>query len=154
MTELERALVILGRELDVPIAPNLAPAVRARIERRTRTRRPLVVAFAAAVVAVGIAFAVPPARTAILRFFDIGSVHVERVRTLPKATHASMTAGLGEPLVREDAEAAAGFSARLGTITPHGPWWARKGLLATFVRPHPAVLLIEITGDQVGIVKK
>jgi hypothetical protein len=128
--------------------------VRARLGRQSRTRRALVLAFAAAVVAIGIAFAVPPARTAILRFFDIGSVHLERVNTLPKATHASLTAGLGEPLVREDAEMAAGFHARLGTVTPGARWWARKGLLATVLPRQPPVLLIELTGDQVGIVKK
>lgn len=154
MTELERALVALGRDLDLPPIPDLVPGVRARLERRTRTRRALVLAFAAAAVAIGIAFAVPPARTAILRFFDIGSVHVERVNTLPKARHASLTAGLGEPLVREDAETAAGFHAGLGTMTPGQRWWARKGLLATLLPRHPPVLLIELTGDQVGIVKK
>jgi hypothetical protein len=154
MTELERALFALGRELDLPPAPDLVPAVRARLERRTHRRRALVLVFAAAVVAIGIAFAVPPARTAILRFFDIGSVHVERVNTLPKATHESLTAGLGAPLVREDAEMAAGFSAHLGALTPGARWWARKGLLATVLPRRPPVLLIELTGDQVGIVKK
>jgi hypothetical protein len=63
-----------------------------------------------------------------------------------------MTAGLGEPLVREDAEMAAGFSARLGTVKPPDRWWARRGLLATMLPGH--VLLVELTGDQVGIVKK
>src|SRR5919204_2609272 len=154
MTELERALVALGHELDVPAAPNLAPVVRARLERRTHTRRVLVLAFAVAVLAIGIAFAVPPARTAILRFFDIGSVRVERVNTLPRATHESLTAGLGEPLVREDAEMAAGFSAHLGRVTPSDRWWARKGLLATILPGRPRILLIELSGDQVGIVKK
>ncbi len=36
MNELERALVALGRELDVPEAPDLAAAVLARLERRDR----------------------------------------------------------------------------------------------------------------------
>ena len=35
-----------------------------------------------AVLVVGIALAVPPARSAILRFFHIGSATVERVETL------------------------------------------------------------------------
>ena len=154
MTELERALVALGRELDVPAAPNLAPVVRARIDRRERRRRALVVAVALAAVAIAVAMAVPQARTAILRFFHIGAVTVQHVNTLPHATHASMTAGLGQQLVREDAEGVAGFSARLGTLAPPGPWWARKGLLATFVRRHPSVLLVELSGDQFGFAKK
>src|SRR5919199_2875703 len=123
MTELERALVALGRGLDVPAAPNFAPLVRARLERRERVRRGLVVAFAAGATAIAVAMAVPQARTAILRFFHIGAVTVTHVRTLPHATHASLTAGLGEPLVREDAEMAAGFHAQLGTLRPSDRWW-------------------------------
>ena len=34
MTELERALVALGRELDLPPEPDLRSRVRERIERR------------------------------------------------------------------------------------------------------------------------
>src|ERR671939_1884900 len=116
MTELERALVALGHELDVPAAPDLWPLLRTRLERRERRRRGLVVAVALGVTAIAVAMAVPQARTAILRFFHIGAVTVEHVQTLPHATHASLTAGLGEPLVREDAEMAAAFHARLGTL--------------------------------------
>jgi len=49
----------------------------------------------ALLVALGIALAVPPARSAILRFFHIGSVTVERVETLPHAQQRSLVAGLG-----------------------------------------------------------
>ena len=73
MTELERALVQLGRELDLPTEPDLRSRVRERIERRPRYRRALVPALAL-LVALGIALAVPDARSAILRFFHIGSV--------------------------------------------------------------------------------
>src|SRR5438034_829291 len=72
MTELERALLALGEAIDFPPEPDLRPRVRERIQGR-RLARPLVLAFAAVVVAVGVAFAVPPARSAILRFFHIGS---------------------------------------------------------------------------------
>ena len=44
MTELELALVALGHELDVPPTPDLAPHVRARIERRSGRRRGLAIA--------------------------------------------------------------------------------------------------------------
>src|SRR2546426_9394472 len=73
MTELERALVALGRELDLPPEPDLRSRVRERIERRPRYRRVLVPALAL-LVALGIALAVPEARSAILRFFHIGAV--------------------------------------------------------------------------------
>src|SRR5919204_4010534 len=157
MTELERALVALGRELDQPTAPNLAPAVRARLERRTHTRRVLVLAFAVAVVAIGIAFAVPPARTAILRFFDIGSVRVERVNTLPPARHASLTAGLGKPHTRAAAQRIAGFRMTLAHFKggPPAHYYARPGLISTTIRSGATMLLLsELEGDQFGVIKK
>ena len=88
MTELERALVELGGRLDFPEAPDLVPAVRARlVERPRRIRRPsrrlLVIALAALAVAIGAAFAVPPARTAILEWLGLRGVRIERVSELP-----------------------------------------------------------------------
>src|SRR5438094_536621 len=46
MTELERALVALGRELDIPAGPDLRSRVRERIERKPRRRRAVVLAVA------------------------------------------------------------------------------------------------------------
>src|SRR5438309_8365694 len=109
MAELEQALVALGRELDVPLTPDLAGAVRMRIDRRARTRRWLVLVLAVVVVAIGIAMAVPDARSSILRFFHIGSVQVERVDTLPPSREAPLSAGLGPPRTRAEAEQRAGF---------------------------------------------
>ena len=81
MTELERALVALGRELDFPPTPDLAAGVRERLGRRRRWR-PALVVLAVAAVAIGIAFAVPPARSAILRFLHLGTATIVRVETL------------------------------------------------------------------------
>ncbi len=78
MTELERALVALGNELEFPPTPDVAGAVRARLAPRRRWLRPAALVFAVVVVGVGIAMAVPPARSAILRFFHIGAATVER----------------------------------------------------------------------------
>ncbi len=94
MTELERALVAVGQELELPPQPDLVAGVRVRLERR----RPFgwrAVAFAAALVAVafGIAMAVPPARSAILRFFHIGAATVEQVDTLPAARRTAARRG-------------------------------------------------------------
>src|SRR5438552_1640294 len=61
MTELERALVALGRELDIPAGPDLRSRVRERIERKPRRRRAVVLAVAL-LPALGIALALPPAR--------------------------------------------------------------------------------------------
>jgi len=154
MTELERALVQLGRELDLPPEPDLRSRVRERIERRPRYRRALVPALALLLVALGIAFAVPDARSAILRFFHIGSATIERVETLPPARERPLTAGLGPALSLRDAEARSGVTLVLKGPRPQR-FYAQPGLLATVLRYGGApVLLAELQGDQTGIVKK
>ena len=68
MTELERALVRLGDELAFPAAPDVSARVLARVAEPPprRRRRALVLVLAVLAVAIGAAFAVPQARTAIL----------------------------------------------------------------------------------------
>jgi hypothetical protein len=86
MRDLERDLQELGRTLAVPAAPDLAASVRAALPSRPpAARRPRPALVLAIVVAVGVlaGLAVSPARTAILRFFGIGAVHVELVDRLP-----------------------------------------------------------------------
>jgi hypothetical protein len=95
VTPLEHALVALGRELELPLAPDLVPAVRARLEPRRDRRRFVLALAAAALIAVGAALAVPQARSSILRFFHLGGVTVERVETLPPAREQPLTQGLG-----------------------------------------------------------
>jgi hypothetical protein len=160
MTELERALVALGGELDFPPEPNLVAAVRARLERRRLfmpSRRVLAFAVAVLIVAFGIAMAVPDARSAILRFFHIGAVTVERVETLPPAQQRPLTAGLGAPLSRREAEARAGFEIELPDVEGPAPmrYYVRPGLIATLFSWHgKPVLLAEFVGDQVSLTKK
>jgi hypothetical protein len=155
MTELERALVQLGLELDLPPQPDLRPRVRERIERRQpRYRRALMPALSLLLVALGIAMAVPDARSAILRFFHIGSVTIERVETLPPARERPLTAGLGPALSLREAEARSGVSLILNGPRPQR-FYAQPGLIATLLnyREKP-LLLAELKGDQTGIVKK
>jgi hypothetical protein len=89
MSELELALVHLGRQLDVPPTPELAPRVRGRLAegpvgRSWASRRGLALALAAAlIVAVGALFAVPGTRAAILEFFHLRGVTIQRVEELP-----------------------------------------------------------------------
>jgi hypothetical protein len=153
MTELERALVALGRELELPPEPDLRSRVRERIERRSHRRRLLVLALAL-LVAVGVAFAVPQARSAILRFFHIGAVTIERVQTLPAARGRSLVAGLGPALSLNEAEARSGMRLVLTGPRPDR-FYAQPGLIATVLqyRGKP-VLLAELHGDQTGISKK
>jgi len=154
MTDLERALVALGRELDLPAEPDLRSRVRARIERRPRHRRALVLGLALVVVAVGIALAVPPARSAILRFFHIGSVTIERVDTLPAARERSLVAGLGPPLSLREAEKSSGVSLILNAPRPRR-FYAQPGLIATLLHYRgTSVLLAELQGDHTGLTKK
>jgi hypothetical protein len=110
MSELELQLVELGGSLELPAEPDVTARVLERLERRRPFPwRPLAVALAVVVVAVGIAFAVPPARSAILRFFHLGGASVVRVETLPPAVERSQADGLGDPLSRDAAERRVGF---------------------------------------------
>jgi hypothetical protein len=147
MPELERELREVGRLLAFPPEPDLVPAVRARLGEAQRQpflgrRRVLVLALAVLVVAVGAAFAVPSARTAILRFFHIGGETIEVVPTLPNAPHRSPIAGLAGPMSVEDATDRAGFN----LILPprHGGIYAQDGIVATYIRPR--VVLTEARG--------
>ena len=87
MAELELELRRLGREVAWPETPELAGAVRRRIEappeRRFRPRT-LAIALAILAVAVGAVLAVPPARTAILDWLGFGGVEIRRVAELPQ----------------------------------------------------------------------
>ena len=111
MTSLEIRLRALGHEIDVPPARDLAPSVLRRLEGRRpfAWRRAAVLALALVAIAVGAAFAVPQARSAILRFFHIGGEKIIRVDTLPPAVERSEAAGLGSPVSRGQAESTLGF---------------------------------------------
>jgi hypothetical protein len=86
MAELELELRRLGAEVAWPDTPELASAVRRRIEAARKRRFParaLAIALAILAVAVGAVFAVPPARTAILDWLGFGGVEIRRVAELP-----------------------------------------------------------------------
>jgi hypothetical protein len=116
MTELERALVAIGRELDVPETPDLVPAVlehlAPRPQRRPRRRWTLAVALAV-VAALAATLAIPDARSALLRFLHIGGERIEFVDELPEVT-AQPDLGfiLGQPVSLAEARRTAGFDLR------------------------------------------
>jgi hypothetical protein len=97
MSELELQLSRLGRELDFPAERDLAPAVMRRLaqpsRRRLWSRRTLVVALAALAVAVAAVLAVPPARSAILDWFGIGSAEIRFVDQLPEVETVTLEPG-------------------------------------------------------------
>ena len=115
MPELELALIELGRSIEFPPTPDLAPRVRERIgaERPPRrsflpARRTLVIALAVAAVAIGALMAVPGTRAAILEFFGIRGVAIERVETLPTVP-TKVDLNLGDPVTLERARELADF---------------------------------------------
>jgi hypothetical protein len=125
VTSLEVRLRALAHELDVPPERDLAPAVLNQLSlsgtRPFPWRRAAVLALALVAIAVGAAFAVPQARSAILRFFHIGGETIIRVETLPSAVERSEAGGFGMPLPRAGAEHTLGFRLMLPPFHGKGP---------------------------------
>jgi len=116
VTELERALVTLGRDVDVPATPDLTTAVLARVEPRpaVRPRRRWAVAVAFAVLAaLAATLAIPEARSALLRVLHIGGERIEFVDELPPvSTSGDLEIRLGERVSLAEAREKAGFDLR------------------------------------------
>jgi hypothetical protein len=154
MTELELQLRALADEIALPAAPELAPAVRNRIRRRRLPRR-LLIALVAAAAALGIAFAVPPARSALLRFFHLEGVTVVRVDTLPAQRARALGRSLGSPVPLAVAERRLGFR----FVLPPGAEPAQVRVLGTLgtallERDRRPLLLSEFRGDVFDLMKK
>ena len=120
MTELERALLAVGQNLEVPVTPDLTGAVRARLAERRRpslfSRRALVVALAVLAVALGAVLAVPQARSTIRDWLGIGNVTIRYVEDLPPVEQATGGLDLGEQMSLEEARERAGFRVRVPTV--------------------------------------
>jgi hypothetical protein len=110
MTELELALRELGAQVAWPTTPDVAGAVRRRIDvlpgRRFPARR-LAIALAVLAAAVGSVLVVSPARTAILDWLGFGGVEIRRVAELP-AVPPDGRLVLGERVTLEEATRLAG----------------------------------------------
>jgi hypothetical protein len=152
VSSLEQRLHALGRELAFPPEPDLAVGPRS-------ASRPFPwrwVALAAAAVALVAAFAVPSARTSILRFFHIQGATVERVETLPAAQERSSAGGLGRRVSLREAERSLGFRVLLPPLEAEPPAYLLDGVLATVilrVDGHP-VLLSEYAARDFALLKK
>ena len=118
MSELEQRLTQLGRELDWPETPDLAPAVRQRLAspapaRRRRPivfRRSLAIALAALLVLAGGVFAaVPSVRDAVLEFFGLQGATVEQRPSIPSAPELRLLQ-LGQRTTLERARGELGFT--------------------------------------------
>jgi hypothetical protein len=96
---------------------------------------------AAAAAALAIAFAVPPARSAILRFLDIGAVRIELVQTLPAAEEASLGSSVGEPIDRGTARLVLGRPFQLPPAARPRRLYQLDGIVsAVLAAPNPVVL--------------
>jgi hypothetical protein len=148
VNELERRLADLGADIAFPAEPDIATAVVARLEERPRRPFPwrrVALGVAVLAVAVGAAFAVPQARTTILRWFHLRGVTVERVETLPPAVERSEVGGLGQPYSRTVAEGVVGFHLALPPFRNGRPRriYVRDAQLASLiVRAHGRTVLL------------
>ena len=148
----------LERELrGLAVAWPETPELRMDLGERVRSRRPLLVAVAVALVvaALAAAFAVPQSRGAILRFLHLGGVTVEVVDTLPSAQERPLAAGLGPVVTAADARRHLGAAPLLPPLDPTPPLHYADGVVsAVFTDRGKPVLLNEIGGDDPVIVKK
>ncbi len=107
----ERELRALAACDRFPEERDLAPAVRARLQPGgPRRRRALVVVLAAALLAIAVAFAVPPARSGILRFFHLQGATIELVDELPAGAdrRSRSTSAIRSPSPRRAGRCASG----------------------------------------------
>lgn len=159
--ELEGGLRALAVDLDFPAAPDLAPAVRARLERPRRSRRRwLVAALALLVVVLAGVLAVPSARTAIEGWLGIGGVKFEFVDRLPERRVVG-TPDLGMMMSLRDAQDRTRFRIvvppdDLGryTLYIHEP---PRGGVASFVygtKMRARMILSELPGDYRPYIQK
>jgi hypothetical protein len=143
MNELEQRLHALGQELEYPPEPDVAPAALAQLDRRPFPWQTAAIAVAVLAVALGAAFAVPQARTTILRWFHLRGVTVERVQTLPPAEERSQAGGLGRPLSRAEAERVVGFELALPPqANPKRVYVVGDALASVVLRSHGRPLLL------------
>jgi hypothetical protein len=99
MPELERELRALAAHVELPVERDLWPGIHARLGGRpSRWLRVAVLAVAPLAAAIAVAFAVPPARAAILRFLGLEGVAIVHVEKLPPVTRAAGVAGTSTTL--------------------------------------------------------
>ena len=154
MSSLEQSLQQLGRELAYPPTPDLASTARYR--GRPFPWRAVALTAAVLAVALAAAFAVPQARTTILRWFHLRGATVERVETLPAAQERSRAGGLGRRMSESRAERFVGFHLLLPPLRGRPAVYVLDDTLATVIlrlggRP---VLLSEYVARSYALLQK
>jgi hypothetical protein len=153
MAELERDLRALAAHVELPAERDLWPGIRARLERPPRRRglRVAVIAVAAVAAAIGIAFAVPSARGAILRFLGLEGVTIVRVDRLPPVQPSSTI--LGTKVTLDHAAATLGFRPFVPDIgKPDGVYLdsSNEAVLMSYGSP----LRLRIEETRLGVFQK
>jgi hypothetical protein len=112
MNGLEHELRSLAPLVEWPETPDVVSAVASQVAaprpRRWPSRR-LGLALAVVLLALAVALAVPPARTAIFDWLGIGSARIEFVDELPPLQPSAPVELLGETTTLADARRRAGF---------------------------------------------
>jgi hypothetical protein len=163
---LEHALAELGRELEVPPAPDLVPAVLARIEprraARPRPRRWVLVVAVTVLAALVATLAIPDARSALFRILRIGGEQIVLVDALPEVTGQAglaLEATLGMRVTIEQARRDAGFDVRELETPPDRVYLGDRGTVwFLYGTPSSARLLVAQTPlhsvDEILFLKK
>jgi hypothetical protein len=151
MPELERDLRLLASEIEWPPTPPLS--LRLEPQRPAVRPRLLLVAAAVLVLALAVALSVPSARSAILRFFHLGGVTIQRVNVLPPARERPLSADLGPAVSEARARAALGAPVRLPDVRPRPPLHLRGNVVSVILAAPRPVLLSEFPAGE-GILKK
>ena len=134
MNDLERALTELGRRIEVPAAPDLAPTVLARIEPqrvRPHPRRWVLAISLIVLAAFAATLAIPDARSALFRVLHIGGEQIELVDELPAVTpqppELDLELALGQRSTLEQARTEAGFDIRELRAAPDRVYLGARG---------------------------
>ena len=164
MRELEHELVALGRALAVPVQADLTPGVLAAIGTRPAApaRRRLVLALAVLALAALLAtLAIPDARSALLRFLQIGGARIELVDELPVVAPSppELELTLGQSVSLDEARQRTAFELLELDEEPDGVYLGERGTVwFLYGRPDAPRLLVaqtpELEIDEPFILKK
>jgi len=135
VSELERALTELGRELEIPSGPDLVSTVLARIEPQPAERpfrRQWALAIAVLVLAaLAATLAIPDARSAFFRVLHIGGEQIELVDELPAVppdpAELDLDLALGRRSTLEQARQEADFDLRELDTQPDRVYLGERG---------------------------
>ena len=160
MSELERQLTRLGRELDWPATPDLARSVAPRLQatpprrslvRPTGFRRSLTIALVGLLVlAGGVVAAVPTVRDSVLEFFGLQGATIERRAELPPVPDLRPLV-LGERTTLAAAADSAGFEPLVPRAAgrPNAVYLDARNAVSLAYRPRPG--MPESRGTGLGL---